>query len=340
MVCERSARYRITMPMRWGPHDIDLANAVFELSIDGMRAALAAGANARCRDPVACDALATCVLETRQQMLSDPNANLLALQAAALRLLAEHGGLSADLGTESLHTAVSRAYSPVLVKILLDAGADVHGAVACFGGTEETALHAVLSPDIARLVISVGADVHAPDSAGNPPLARVLEHRGAAALETAVVLIEAGADVNAVNEDGRSCLHRVSAFTGAAHLPLLLASGADPTVVDTRGRTPLVCVLERVFVATGAVAARPCAMTATTLRDCVRAARMLAASAAWWRRRHLLLAVRSRYRGVDEEAAATAALATGAAANDSSHDSGLHGGSNEAAGIAASSVGQ
>lgn len=128
--------------------------------------------------------------------------------------------------------------------------------------------------------------------------------------------------VRYVNEqDGHRCtpLHAaVSADAGVAPgfssidaVIELLVLGADPTIANDNGDTPLGVILN---TARG-VRVRWDDNDYLAIRRWLAVALRLAADTAWWRRRHLLLTIRGRRR--DPVGAPTAA---GAAADDSCDD--------------------
>jgi ankyrin repeat protein len=51
--------------------------------------------------------------------------------------------------------------------------------------------------------------------------------------------VEAGADVNKQCEHGRTALHMAAAWGHADVARLLIESGADPTITDDEGMTPV-----------------------------------------------------------------------------------------------------
>ncbi len=87
------------------------------------------------------------------------------------------------------------------------------------------------------LLLGAGADANARDGAGITPL---LEASRTGNLPVAKILIDGGADVNAIGgRHNDSALH-VAAFNGRAELvELLVLRGADPTMENMLGRTPI-----------------------------------------------------------------------------------------------------
>ena len=93
-----------------------------------------------------------------------------------------------------------------------------------------------------------GADIHATDKNGVTALHHAVRFRSPITVQT---LIEHGANVNqACRRNGSTPLHRAVARTGAPGtagktraakeiVELLLAAGADPSIANKSGRTPL-----------------------------------------------------------------------------------------------------
>lgn len=109
-----------------------------------------------------------------------------------------------------------------------------------------------------RLVqlLEAGADVHAADKNGVTALHHAVRFRSPAAVQT---LIEHGADVNrACRRNGSTPLHRAVTQTGAPGtagkeeaakeiVRLLLAAGADPSIVNKAGKKPADYVSDNVM---------------------------------------------------------------------------------------------
>lgn len=130
-----------------------------------------------------------------------------------------------------------------VVKLLLDAGADVDGSdsegrtalrAAAWGGHEE----------IVNMLLEYGASVDKADSSGRTPLiaAAYMGH-----LETVEMLLDRGAQVNLADGDGRTALSvaalcvpkTVEGRSYSDVAGLLLDRGADPGHRDQDGMTPL-----------------------------------------------------------------------------------------------------
>ncbi len=101
-----------------------------------------------------------------------------------------------------------------------------------------TALHhaaAYATPAILKVLLDAGADVKAENRFGQQPL-----HWAFASREKVSLLLERGAGVNAQAHDGRTALYQAaSQHHSTAVLELLLEKGADPNLATTNGRTPL-----------------------------------------------------------------------------------------------------
>lgn len=150
--------------------------------------------------------------------------------------------------------AAARAGDAACARRLLASGAKVN---ACDRLLRETPLHLAAGgghAELVRLLLEAGADVRAKDACGGTPLhwaaacgsvcvdepdsdeARAAAARGAAASDAAAVaqrvealrlLLEAGADVNAADRSGITPLQRAAAVGYADVLRELLAQGAD-----------------------------------------------------------------------------------------------------------------
>lgn len=103
-----------------------------------------------------------------------------------------------------------------------------------------TPLHLAVINDadeMAAMLIAAGAGLDAPDAYGNTPLhLAVFCHRP----DMVALLLKAGAGINLGNRFGSTPLH-VGAFVGAPQdiMQELIRQGADPSLKDGRGRTPM-----------------------------------------------------------------------------------------------------
>ena len=96
------------------------------------------------------------------------------------------------------------------------------------------------SVDAINVLLDSGADVNLPGSTGDnwdaTPLQHAILQRQAAAAQ---VLLDRGADLNLGGPGSLTPLFLAAGDTDPAILKLLLAHGADPTVEDENGATPL-----------------------------------------------------------------------------------------------------
>lgn len=279
----------------WTAQNGALAAAAENVSVEDMREALAAGAHARYLTRQQDCSLISMphFVVSRPSYDCDPDDHS-ARQAAALRLLAAHGGLDAALATEALCQYWSEgAFLPAVVQVLLEAGADVRMRDA----KGRTALHCAGNTAVTRMLIAAGADVNAvalPAALCCTPLgSRVtaeLQCFPRAGLEVAAALLEAGADVDAVDILGRTCVKAALDHRNGSLVPMLLRAGADPTRPDNDGETALTVALARHHDCYGYYRAS----ASKEVRQSRRIVRLLVTGAAWRRRRHLLLAVGRR----------------------------------------------
>lgn len=222
--------------------DVERGRACCAVDVDAMRIQLASGADAaqhwRGKPPALHVARA---IDARY--LSEGARTQ--RQVDALRLLAEHGGLTPDLATHALHEAVSSSASPAVVEALLAAGANCTVRSPGYGST---LLHVVQRPDVVPMLIAAGCDV----SAVQPGTCKCPLHSMTRVLLTSVeprqpalvaALIVGGADVNALDAYGETCLAEAAdrdvGLSRVALVPQLLDAGADPTIATTWGTTPL-----------------------------------------------------------------------------------------------------
>lgn len=142
----------------------------------------------------------------------------------------------AGLGPTLLAIALERGYREMSL-YLIDAGAPLDTVV--YEGS--TMLHQAAKggdPEIIRLLIARGLDVNATDDYHyhDTPLSDVA---GRAKPEAIAALLEAGSDVNHRGVNDQTPLWRAVHNKRIEIVRMLLAAGADPTIPDIKGRTPL-----------------------------------------------------------------------------------------------------
>ena len=185
---------------------------------------------------------------------SNPNP---AVMAVLLGAGADVTALSRN-GRTPLHEAAAYASDPAAIELLVAAGADINAHDA----NGYTPLHSAAwfnaRPEIATALIAAGADVNARDPEGYSPAERGANYRtplfmsvyrggwliGGQPMPTTrqvsvvEVLVRAGADLEPTDGSGLTALHAAARWSPFA-FPLLLRLGADPTVRDAEGKTPL-----------------------------------------------------------------------------------------------------
>ena len=176
-------------------------------------------------------------------------------------------------GNTPLHKACDYGHSDV-VQLLLSRGADVHRK----NGRQETPLHCaslVGGESCVRILVSSGSDINARNREGYTPLHLAVDCRH---YEVTGILVRAGADLNAVTEEGETVLHIAakSRYTRMVRMLLsldeicislpgafgktalhwacrhgdmvsisaLLDKGADMSIRDCTGRSPIFDALE------------------------------------------------------------------------------------------------
>jgi len=164
-------------------------------------------------------------------------------------------------------TPVFWAPNATIADTLIDAGANFHATD--FSGREPVHWAAQFArPDVISLLLDRGCDVNIADDSGHTPLhwatgscgfIHICDMTNPTSLDCADLLIRNGADVNARGNDGRVPLHGVAVmpemdqklFDGTLKYPpeipeavisivrLLCKHGADPTITNNEGESPL-----------------------------------------------------------------------------------------------------
>lgn len=145
-------------------------------------------------------------------------------------------GASEDLAQFPLHRAVKEGNTGECTRLLSSVN------VNTVDSRGWTALHMAAAADqrtLFPLLIDAGADVNAFDINGQSPLVLAVDNRH---MDAVVELWEAGADINASHKNGWSPLC-MGARRGIEITNLLLALGANPSLVDAGGWAPLFCAI-------------------------------------------------------------------------------------------------
>jgi ankyrin repeat protein len=188
---------------------------------------------------------------------------------------------AAEVGYSALHAAVLRG-SLGLVKALLAHGANPNAQITkgtpvrrnsedfelpatLMGATPYLLAAKFLEPDIMRALAAAGADPRRTMKTGDTPLMAAAgvgasaqaDRRGLSVLDGGKVederrvvdavtaAISLGGDVNAVNQAGDTALHGAAALGYDRVIQLLVDSGAQSSVRNKRGQTPLTLVAGR-----------------------------------------------------------------------------------------------
>ncbi|KKP00157.1 hypothetical protein THAR02_07741 [Trichoderma harzianum] len=123
-----------------------------------------------------------------------------------------------------------------IVKLLLDAGADVNVKEQNLGETALTLAIEGGHETTVQALLDKGADVHQRDFSGHTPLFTTTWQNGGTMMK---LLLDRGVDVNARNEDEQTPMFNTCACGSVELVKLLLDAGADIDPIDAEGRTPL-----------------------------------------------------------------------------------------------------
>lgn len=121
--------------------------------------------------------------------------------------------------------------------LLREAGVDINFRTRITGGT---CLHtAGGSPVLVRLLLEAGADANAVNQYGQTPLHAMSHHRNSS-IDSMVLLIEEGhANINAVQLDGATPLHSLLTLYTKDIVKKFLEYGPNCNIADKQGNTPL-----------------------------------------------------------------------------------------------------
>lgn len=130
-----------------------LADCAFRLDVDGMRRAIARGADLKVAEAISLQPICASVATARSW-----GAERASRQLAALQLLQWHGAKSPEDAGFSLTRAVHYMSDVRVIYFLLAAGGDARHANTISGYTP---LHFVASAEVARVLLAAGARVTA-----------------------------------------------------------------------------------------------------------------------------------------------------------------------------------
>jgi ankyrin repeat protein len=161
------------------------------------------------------------------------------LNPEGLRILLDAGAevnAQSASGATALMFAAFKAEDAESIGLLLEAGADVkarakNGETALFYGANQK------HPEIIAALVEAGGEIDARSEDGRTPLMLAVQLNTSA--ETIAAFLDGGADSNAQDRQGVSplLLAARNEHTGIARL--LVARGADPSLADNDGNTPL-----------------------------------------------------------------------------------------------------
>lgn len=152
-----------------------------------------------------------------------------------------------DGKTPLMNACFSNGMSPTptgmagAVQRLIDAGADIHAREESGKGAIHyaTGISAIDNPEVAAMLLQAGADPNLDSRKTSPPLLGAAWWNWPSVVR---LLVEAGADVNFAQSSGDSTALHVAMNNSndpVGVVEVLLAAGANPDALTTRGETPL-----------------------------------------------------------------------------------------------------
>jgi ankyrin repeat protein len=140
-------------------------------------------------------------------------------------------GYKTEFGDGAFIQATAQGRADV-VEAMLEEGMDANSGNAA----RVTALMRVQNIHILKILLDAGANIHARDNAGFTPLIHIAATRNA---EIVKVLIKAGADIEAKTNDGKNALMFAALAGDADTVQALLEAGAKAGEKDDAGNTAL-----------------------------------------------------------------------------------------------------
>ncbi|MFD0982825.1 ankyrin repeat domain-containing protein [Tropicimonas aquimaris] len=163
--------------------------------------------------------------------------------AEVVRLLLDAGAdimVLDDLGNTPLHDAASRSASVEVIRELIEAGADIHATNEAGWTPLHRAAFGKNEPEILQVLLDAGCDPNALDEGGFTPLHEAAGRKNSAPLIVALVKAGAKIDLRSKRERGLVApIHRAAQYSTADAVAALIDAGADVRVRDAEGQTPL-----------------------------------------------------------------------------------------------------
>ena len=129
--------------------------------------------------------------------------------------------------------------NPAVIEALIEAGADPN-AQNIHGSSPLQRAAAAENQSVAAALLRGGADPSLRDNNGDLPLHyAVLNAARGGDIEIVRRLIEGGANPNGRDARGQTALHLAMSLSSSAVVDVLLAAGADPSLRDVSGNTPV-----------------------------------------------------------------------------------------------------
>ena len=147
-----------------------------------------------------------------------------------------------ESGTTCLLHAVNSNCSKEVLQAIMDHGADVN---ATRKGNYTVLMKAceIRHEDAIYVILKVGYDTNIADQNGNTCLLYAVNNNCNKKVLQAI--IDYGADVNATDKDNYIALMKACAIGHVDAIHVLLKTGADTNIVDTKGHTSLMCAVGR-----------------------------------------------------------------------------------------------